>query len=114
AEELQRQAFASLAAQLVWEASCALDHGRPYAELIAFARELSPGVRRTRPYLKVAVKRMLHEVRGGGDRDVAPRAGDGPWAGERPAISLIVCTRNRGGLLAACLASLRQIASSTA
>jgi glycosyltransferase involved in cell wall biosynthesis len=114
AAELQRQAFASLAGQLVWEASCALDHGRPYAELIAFARELWPGVRRTRPYLKVAAKRMLHELRGGGDRDVAPRAGGGPGAGERPVISLIVCTRNRGALLAACLASLRQIDSSTA
>jgi glycosyltransferase involved in cell wall biosynthesis len=59
ADQLMQQAFSSLANQLVWEASCAIDHHRPHATLIEFAREVWPDVRRTRPYLKMTIKRVV-------------------------------------------------------
>jgi glycosyltransferase involved in cell wall biosynthesis len=62
ADQLQQRAFSSLANQLVWEASCAIDRHRPHATFIEFAREVWPDVRRTRPYLKVTIKRMVRAL----------------------------------------------------
>lgn len=71
ADQLRRRAFSSLANQLVWEASCAIDHHRPHATLIELAREVWPDVRRTRPYLKMSIKRV---VRGFLDSSIGNRA----------------------------------------
>jgi glycosyltransferase involved in cell wall biosynthesis len=62
ADQLKQRAFSSLANQLVWEASCAIDHRRPHATLIEFAREVWPNVRWTRPYLKMTIKRVLRAL----------------------------------------------------
>lgn len=115
-QTLRRQAAASLAHQMVWEASCAIDNGRPHAELIAFAGELWPGVRRTRPYLKVTAKHLLARL--GLYRTAEPAQPTAPspacaasGAGVRPLVSLIICTRNRAPLLGPCLESLTQIST---
>lgn len=71
ADQLRQRAFSSLANQLVWEASCAIDHHRPHATLIELAREVWPDVRRTRPYLKVTIKRVVRALL---DRSVGNRS----------------------------------------
>lgn len=62
ADQLKQRAFRSLANQLVWEASLAIDNRRPCAGLIDYARELWPDVQRTRPYLKVMIKRAVRPL----------------------------------------------------
>jgi glycosyltransferase involved in cell wall biosynthesis len=62
ADQLKQRAFSSLANQLVWEASCAIDHRRPHTTLIELAREVWPEVRRTRPYLKMTIKRVFRAL----------------------------------------------------
>jgi len=59
AAELRAQALASLASDLLWEASKAIDVGRECAEMVSFATELHPGVRRSRQYRRLQIKRLV-------------------------------------------------------
>jgi hypothetical protein len=67
APELERLAMLSLATDLLWEASRALEAGEPPSELIAAAREISRDVRHTSAYRRLAIKRRLWPL-------LAPRA----------------------------------------
>jgi glycosyltransferase involved in cell wall biosynthesis len=56
AERLRRQAFRGLADEVLWGASQAIDEGRPSGWMVRLAREFWPGIWRTLPYWKVAIK----------------------------------------------------------
>jgi glycosyltransferase involved in cell wall biosynthesis len=59
ARQLKRQALRALAHQLVRDASNALDNGRRCAWMIELARKIWPGVRWTRSYWRLALKRIV-------------------------------------------------------
>lgn len=62
AARLRAQALAGLASDLLWEASKAIDAGRECSEMIRFAIELYPDVRRTRQYRRLQIKRLVAPV----------------------------------------------------
>jgi glycosyltransferase involved in cell wall biosynthesis len=62
AASLRAQAFGNLASDLLWDASKAVEGGRPCAEMIAFATELRPEVRRSRQYRRLQIKRLVHPL----------------------------------------------------
>jgi glycosyltransferase involved in cell wall biosynthesis len=62
AARLRAQALASLASDLLWEASKAVDLGRDCSEMIRFATELCPQMRRSRQYRRLQVKRLVAPV----------------------------------------------------
>ena len=61
-DNLRDQALASLARDLLWDASRAVEQGRSCREILQLALEFRPSVRRTRQYRRLALKRLLHAV----------------------------------------------------
>jgi glycosyltransferase involved in cell wall biosynthesis len=55
-------ALSALAQNLLWDASRAIEQGRPCAELVALAIDIHPGVRRTAQYRRLMIKRRMHKI----------------------------------------------------
>ncbi|CAN7392397.1 glycosyltransferase family A protein [Phenylobacterium sp. LjRoot219] len=62
AADLRSQALSTLAHDLLWDASRAVEAGRGCSEMIAFAAELWPAVRRSRQYRRLQIKRLVHPL----------------------------------------------------
>lgn len=59
AARLRAQALGTLASDLLWDASKAVEAGRDCADMVAFATELWPDIRRSRQYRRLQAKRLL-------------------------------------------------------
>jgi glycosyltransferase involved in cell wall biosynthesis len=62
ASELHAQALSTLACDLLWDASRAVEAGRRCSDMISFAAELWPDVRRSRQYRRLQVKRLVQPL----------------------------------------------------
>lgn len=63
-DALRDVALRSLAANLLWDASRAVEQGRDCSEIVALATDIHPGVRRTAQYRRLAIKRSLRQLLG--------------------------------------------------
>lgn len=61
-DALRDVALRSLAANLLWDASRAVEQGRDCSEIVALALEIHPDIRRTAQYRRLTIKRGLRQL----------------------------------------------------